>query len=360
MSNPMQLRAAIRAMAGQPIAFSEAPLARLALESIVRMAVDDRVSDEAVVARLRTDLLSLVGEGPAAQAGRFDPVIVGQSGRKSIAYLSARGVALFDIEFQPYAFSTALLATRLRAAAADDTVGIIVLDIDSPGGVVTGVPEAGEAMFEAREKKRVVALVNPLAASAAYWIASQATEIIATPSGQAGSIGVFLMHIDVSKMLEADGVKITIIKDGENKAEGNPFEPLSAESLAYFQGEVARIGSDFRKAVARGRGTTAATVAKEWGGGRAFYAPQAKALGMVDRVEPLTAAIQRLGLTDEAVDEARRRRSQQAVAEAATPAFESSPGLTQQPSAVTDGGDRQRRLALAKARNGIGGRVGTP
>src|SRR5690606_31422373 len=84
------------------------------------------------------------------------------------------------------------LQSALEAAIADDDVKAVVLDIDSPGGAVPGAQELGEAIRSLRGgDKPIIAQVNHLAASAAYWIASQADEVVVSPSGRAGSIGVY-------------------------------------------------------------------------------------------------------------------------------------------------------------------------
>ena len=75
-------------------------------------------------------------------------------------------------------------------AAADSSIGAIVLNIDSPGGSVYGVEELADKIYKARGTKPVYAVANSLAASAAYWIGSAASQLYVTPSGEVGSIGV--------------------------------------------------------------------------------------------------------------------------------------------------------------------------
>src|SRR5690606_12609791 len=106
-------------------------------------------------------------------------------------------------------------------------VGTIVLDVDSPGGGVYGVAEFAEEIYKARGQKRIVAVANSMAASAAYWIATAADELVVTPGGEVGSIGVYMLHEDWSGAYEKAGIKPTVIKFGENKAEGIDVEPLS-------------------------------------------------------------------------------------------------------------------------------------
>jgi ClpP class serine protease len=108
------------------------------------------------------------------------------------------------------------------------------------------VPEASDAIYAARQRKRVVAFTSDLMASAAYWLGSQASTLIAAESADIGSIGVFVAHTDCSGMMDDMGVKTTYIYAGEYKVEGNPTEPLSADSRAYYQREINATYVDFK------------------------------------------------------------------------------------------------------------------
>ncbi len=184
-----------------------------------------------------------------------------------------------------------ILRRALAEAVADATVGTIILDIDSPGGSTHGLQETGDAVYAARKKKKVIALVNPLCASAAYWIASQAGEIIAVPSADIGSVGVFMLHFDHSGMMADMGVKATFIFAGEHKVEGNAFEPLSDGAKEYLQGEVNGVYRNFLKTVARGRGVAVADVEKNYGQGRTLMAADAVSVGMIDQVATFEAVL---------------------------------------------------------------------
>jgi ClpP class serine protease len=124
-------------------------------------------------------------------------------------------------------------AAAFDEAMANEDVTHIVIDVDSPGGCVDGVPELAARIADARGKKPITAVANGMAASAAYWIASAADQIVVAPSGEVGSIGVYMVHFDFSEQLAQEGVTPTIIRAGQYKAEGNPLEPLTrrGESL---------------------------------------------------------------------------------------------------------------------------------
>ena len=198
--------------------------------------------------------------------------------------LRQKGSTFMDELFGDGGGSTERFGANIRKLAADDSVGTIVIDCHSPGGEVFGTQEAAEAVFAARQKKPVVAIVNSLSASAAYWICSQASELIATPSSLTGSIGVFAMHEDVSQMAENAGVKVTFISAGKFKTEGNQFEPLTDDAKAAIQKTIDQHYSAFVGAVARGRKVSQASVRDGMGQGRVLTSTDALAAGMIDRI----------------------------------------------------------------------------
>ncbi|OQY26229.1 MAG: signal peptide peptidase SppA [Planctomycetota bacterium] len=170
---------------------------------------------------------------------------------------------------------------------ADNSVSAIVIDVDSPGGNVFGVSELADKIYASRGQKPVIAVANSLMASAAYWIASAADEIVITPGGEVGSIGVMAVHKDMSEAAAKDGVKHTIIRAGKYKAEGNPYEPIGDEAKDFIQQQVDSRYDDFVGAVARYRGVTVQHVNQHFGQGRVFDAAMAVDAGMVDRVGTL-------------------------------------------------------------------------
>ena len=190
--------------------------------------------------------------------------------------------------------STERLSATFAQAVADPSVGSILLRIDSPGGGVYGVAEMADQIFKARGKKPIVAVADSMAASAAYWIASAADEIVVTPGGEVGSIGVFAAHEDISRHLDAEGVGVTLISAGKYKTEGSPFEPLSDEARAAMQSRVNDYYSLFVRAVAKGRGVSVDDVRGGFGEGRVVGAQQAVKLGMADRVDTYDATVARL------------------------------------------------------------------
>jgi len=205
----------------------------------------------------------------------------------------------------------------IDALAADPRVDVIVLDVDSPGGSVAGIPELAARVAAAREVKKVIAVANAVAASAAYWIASQASELIVTPSGMVGSIGVFTMHVDRSKSMETAGVAVTLVSAGELKTDGNEFQPLSATARESMQRIVDGYYEPFVRDVAKGRGATPGAVRAGFGRGDMVLARDAVKEGMADRVATLDEVLARYAgggavaaraADDRHAAEARRRR----------------------------------------------------
>jgi len=192
------------------------------------------------------------------------------------------------------ATSSQKLTSSIRRAIKDEDISTIVLDIDSPGGTVSGIPELATEIREARESKPIVAVANGMAASAAFWLAASATEIVVTPSGSVGSIGVFIAHDDISKRQEMEGVKTTLISAGKFKVDGNPFEPLSKSARSEMQKIVDEVFAEFISDVAAGRHIPKKKVLEEFGQGNMVRAKEAKSAGMVDRIATMDQTIVRL------------------------------------------------------------------
>lgn len=194
--------------------------------------------------------------------------------------------------------STEGLVQTLRAAVAEPSVGAVVLNIDSPGGIVFGVPEAATAIRALRGPKAIIAVANPLMASAAYYLGAQADQIVAAPSSIVGSIGVMVAHVDESEALKKEGLNVSIITYGRRKAEETSAQPLGEEARNSIQARVDYYGRLFEADVAKGRGVSVQVVRKNYGEGSVFTAQDALAAGLVDRIGTLDEAIGRLAAGD--------------------------------------------------------------
>lgn len=176
------------------------------------------------------------------------------------------------------------IRAQVTQAANNPDIGSILLLIDSPGGTVAGTPETAATVRAAAEVKPVVAFADTLAASAAYYIGSQASEFVATSSAEVGSIGVVSVHQSYAKMFEKVGVATTIIRSVEHKAETNPWEDLTPEALAFQAQRAQEAHDQFVAAVAAGRRVSEKRVRDDFGKGRVLSAEQAVSVGMIDRI----------------------------------------------------------------------------
>lgn len=241
------------------------------------------------------ELQAAVGDAPQAAAERQ----ARSAGVGAVAVIPIHGILSHRIHMVqdisgPGGTSTERVARQLRTALADPSVGAIVLDVDSPGGMVYGVQELADEIFEARAQKKIVAVASPQAASAGYWIARAAEELVVTPSGEVGSVGVFGAHEDWSKFLELKGVKMSLVHAGKYKVEGNPYEALGDEARGAMQASVERYHGDFVRGLARYTAKSVDDVRKNFGEGRVLRGDDAVKAGMADRVDTLDATITRL------------------------------------------------------------------
>lgn len=173
----------------------------------------------------------------------------------------------------------------------DRTISAAILVFDSPGGSYSGTPELGDAIRSFAKSKPIHAAVQGMCASAAYWLASQATSIAASASSELGSIGVFSCHLDMSRMLDAAGIVPTVARQPVFKAEFLEIQPLTDAAKTFMQEEVDAAYSEFVLAVARGRGTTALKVTEKFGQGRTLGPAAALATGMIDRLQSFDSVL---------------------------------------------------------------------
>jgi ClpP class serine protease len=199
-------------------------------------------------------LASACSAEPKAAGKGGDPIRDGAT-----AILPMRGVLGPSSYSSMFRTFTDKLADRMRELGADPKVGAIVLDIASPGGYVFGTAEAGDAIFEARQSKPVIAVASPFTFSAAHWLATQASAFYASPSAEVGSVGVRSGHVDNRASRTRSGMKTTLIASDPDKIAGHPYAPLSDEDRATIEEGVAENNEAFVAAIARGRGIARAS-----------------------------------------------------------------------------------------------------
>lgn len=178
------------------------------------------------------------------------------------------------------------LAEQFRRLAKDEAVKSVVLDIDSPGGMVAGCFDLVQGeLAQLKKKKKVYAIAANMAASAAYAIGCSAHELYTTKFGCIGSIGVIMLHQSYERLLEGAGVETTIIQAGSHKSDGNPFFALSHGARTEMSAECDQAFQLFVSHVAQSRGLEEGVVkATE---ARCLYGKEAVSAGLADGVKSI-------------------------------------------------------------------------
>ncbi len=250
-------------------------------------------------------------EPPAVQAGP-------SGNRAEDRYIIEDGIAVIPVYgvltkranlLTAYSGGTSLEILRrdIEAAINDDEVEAVLLDVDSPGGSVDGTKEVADLIMAGRERKPVVAYINGMGASGAYWIASAASWVVAYDTAMVGSVGVVMTHVDYSGADQKNGIVRTEIYAGKYKRIASSTRPLTEEGREYLQGIVDTYYSIFVQAVAAQRGLTVEEVLERIADAREFIGTQALEAGAVDEVGDIAAGIRKArillqGMEDEGMD----------------------------------------------------------
>ena len=168
--------------------------------------------------------------------------------------------------------------------ASDARVSVVVLDIDSPGGTVSGIKEAVRGIEVYRQTgKKLLVYGSGLMCSAAYWLSSYADAIYVTPSAIVGSIGVYMIHISAERHLDKEGYKVTLIEAGKYKMEGTEYRDLPLETVERYREKVEKIYEEFLGIVVKNRNLSYEE-REVWAEGRSFEGEEAYRVGLVDGV----------------------------------------------------------------------------
>lgn len=187
------------------------------------------------------------------------------------------GNRLSNLEMMCGGCNLDIIRSHLSVAASDPGVERVILDIDSPGGTINGIPECGEQIAALAEDKEVFAFTETMMCSGGYWLGSQASEIFCTGSARVGSIGVYSIFEDWSEALKEEGVKINAISAGEMKLAGAYFKPMTDKERAMFQERTDKIYAQFKAVVLASR-----KVSDEYMQGQVFDGEESALYGLVD------------------------------------------------------------------------------
>ena len=174
------------------------------------------------------------------------------------------------------------IRNAINMALEDSEIETIVLDVNSNGGEVCGCFETVNFIKEAKNTKPIHAVVDGGCYSAAYAIASACSTITATPSSGVGSIGVVAVHASYEKMLDNEGVAVTIIQAGDKKTDGTPYKNLTDSAKTDIQQRVNDNYAEFTALVANNRNLSVDDVIKTQAA--CYTAKDAMELGLIDAV----------------------------------------------------------------------------
>jgi len=246
---------------------------------IVSLEFDDTPR---ALAKADLEQLAFMGESEPERVRKLYEMVEG------IAIIPVEGTLVHKLgSVHPWSGMTGYdgLAQILRTARADDDVKAIMFDGDTPGGEVSGCFDFADELYEgtaANGGKPTWWMANEMSFSAGYALASQCDKVIIPRTGGVGSVGVVMLHMDMSEALKKGGVAVTLIHSGEHKVDGNRYERLPKSVLEELTAECDATRELFAETVARGRGMTKdAVLATE---ARCYSGKNAVAAGFADTV----------------------------------------------------------------------------
>ena len=285
---------------GRPLLLHPAKAELIASVLAERIGIDPIIEPKAWSSLTEEFTLPLT-DRPAMNRMIGEPVMVG----RSILYRRVDGVAVVPVvgtlvnrgvvigEDSSGFTSYESIGVQLKAALADPQVAAILLDIDSPGGEATGMFGLTQSIRTARAQKPITALIDDMGTSAAYGIASSATDVVVSPTSITGSIGVVLMHLDTSAEMAMKGRKPTLIYAGAHKVDAHPFGPLSENVKADLQREVDTFYARFVDQVSAGRPALTGDMIRATEA-RIFIGSEAIDRGLADRMDTFEATLARM------------------------------------------------------------------
>ncbi|MBL4761406.1 MAG: S49 family peptidase [Gammaproteobacteria bacterium] len=242
---------------------------------------------------LTSSVLPKIAQGPVDDAER-----VGLPVQKvgNVSVISLEGVMVRNAGMWGRYFglaSTDHIRMAMLAASTDDDIEYIVMKVNSPGGSVDGLAEAGDVIAEVNKIKPVIVQVEGMMCSAAVYLGSQASKIYAGRMDMIGSIGTKMMLYDLSEKFEKDGIKSIAIDTGKHKSAGAMGTKVTDEQIAEFQRIVDVYFDDFLSMVVKGRGISREELEK-YADGRVYFAEEAVSMGLIDGISTIDKTL--LGL----------------------------------------------------------------
>ena len=251
-----------------------------------------------------------VSQGLFPKTGPLEEIEVSGKGKGKILIIEVSGLlsssrpnGVIDRFFNRPSLPTRF-KEELSKAAEDEKVKGVVLRINSPGGTVTASDILHHEVLEFKKKSKipVVACIMDLGTSGGYYLAAASDQIVAHPSAITGSLGVIMLTINGSGLMEKIGLEAHTIKSGQHKDMGSPFRKMTAQDRAIFQSVIQSFYQQFLEIIEQGRPQLTKEKIRQLADGRIYSAFQAKKAGLVDKVGYLDDAIavakQEAGLTE--------------------------------------------------------------
>lgn len=213
---------------------------------------------------------------------QLPPYVRMQNGTALIQVQGIIGKRLDWLEMLSGGYDLDSLCSALGQSGEDSSVARIAIDWNTPGGISTGVIEAGQMIERTNRIKPVVSYVEMDCCSAGTWLATQSRAFYAAESSRTGSIGVYAAYLDRSAQMEEMGVKMNALSAGKYKLAGAPFKPMEKDERIMLQSKVDRVYTQFRTAVARHRPDMPSDSME----GQCFDGQEAADIGLTDGVYP--------------------------------------------------------------------------
>ncbi len=245
-----------------------------------------------MIAGLERDSKVLFDSAELSQTGLSpDVTIIGNVAVLRIEGVITQKASIFTMIFGGATLDS--LTADFKGLVDNDGIDTIVLDIDSPGGTVSGVMDFANLIFEAREQKNIIAISSSVMTSAAMWIGAAAEHVlISCGTVVTGSIGVLTTHVDVSQLQADLGIKTTEITAGREKRIASTFAPLTDAGRSSLQSQVDKIMEAFVGDIAKFRGVSEQEVKSNMADGKVFIGDNALKAGLVDDIKTFDLLIE--------------------------------------------------------------------
>ncbi|MGO8986272.1 MAG: signal peptide peptidase SppA [Terriglobales bacterium] len=244
--------------------------------------------------RSRVWIWVLVGGGlfTLFVVGVFTLVYFSFGGQDEEASFSGFGPKIGVVDLDGVIFAPKQVVPQLKKFADDDSIKAIILHVNSPGGGVAASEEIYREVKRIRDekKKRIVASIETVGASGAYYVASATNKIYADKGSIVGSIGVIAEWVNYGDLLRWAKINPITMKAGEFKDTGSPTREMTPAERAYFQGMIDQMHTQFIQAVAAGRHVKEEDI-RAVADGKVWTGEQALSMKMVDQIADFEGAV---------------------------------------------------------------------